>query len=250
MEYSIHELAVLAGISTRTLRYYDQIDLLKPSRMGESGYRFYGKEEVELLQQILFFRERKIPLARIRELLRSPGFDQMAAMEEHLAALRREQDKLAQLIETVEKTIAEMKGEVIMQDSEKFAAWKRESIEENEKKYGEEIRERYGDGTVDASNRKLFHMTEEQYGRFQELEKQIISRLEQAVLQGVSPDSREGREIALLHGEWLQYTWNAYTKEAHEGLTKMYLADERFLAYYDSKVKGCATFLAAAVKAM
>lgn len=250
MEYNIHELAVLAGVSTRTLRYYDQIDLLKPSRMGGSGYRFYGSEEVDLLQQILFFRERRIPLAGIRELLKNPDFDRMAAMQEHLAALRGEQEKLAKLIGTVEKTIADMKGEMTMKDSEKFAAWKRESIEENEKKYGVEIRERYGDEQVDASNRKLLHMTEEQYNSFRELEKEIIRRLEQAVMEGVSPESPEGREIALLHRKWLQYTWNTYTREAHEGLTNMYLADERFLAYYDSKVKGCAVFLAAAVKAM
>lgn len=68
MEYSIRELADLAGISTRTLRYYDEINLVKPNRVNENGVRFYGKKELDLLQQILFYREQDLSLDIIRQI--------------------------------------------------------------------------------------------------------------------------------------------------------------------------------------
>ena len=85
--YSIGELAELAGVSARTLRYYDREGLLKPSCVNEAGYRFYGEREVNLLQQILFYRERGLDLSRIRQIIYEEDFDIMGALEAHLRAL-------------------------------------------------------------------------------------------------------------------------------------------------------------------
>ena len=90
MEYSIQELARLSGVTTRTLRWYDQIGLLKPSRVAESGYRYYGKAEVDRLQDILYYRALGVELARIKECLDDPSFDRLAALRNHLAALEAE----------------------------------------------------------------------------------------------------------------------------------------------------------------
>lgn len=247
MEYSISELSRLAGISARTLRYYDEIGLLKPDRVNGAGYRYYGPKEVDLLQQILFYRERKVPLPVIREMIYREDFDRMKAMEEHLRILRGQKMRLEELIGTVEQSIEAMKGEQHMSDAEKFAAFKRSAVEENESKYGKEIREKYGDEEVEASNRKLLHMTREEYDRFSGLGEEILEGLKKAVAAGTDPGSEEGRRLASLHREWLSFTWPKYSKEAHDGLVDMYLADERFREYYDGEVPGCAAFLAEAV---
>lgn len=91
MDYTIGQLAELAGVSTRTLRYYDRIGLLKPLYVDDSGYRWYGERELDLLQQILFYRERGFALAQISDLLYSENFDLVRALEDHLMDLERRQ---------------------------------------------------------------------------------------------------------------------------------------------------------------
>ena len=88
MEYSIQELSKLSGVTTRTLRWYDQIGLLKPSRVAESGYRYYGKREVDRLQDILYYRALGVELARIRECLDNPSFDPVSYT--HLDVYKRQ----------------------------------------------------------------------------------------------------------------------------------------------------------------
>ena len=78
MEYSIQEMSKLAGVTTRALRWYDKIGLLKPSRTAESGYRYYGPAEVDRLQDILYYRALGVELARIRESLDDPSFDRLS----------------------------------------------------------------------------------------------------------------------------------------------------------------------------
>lgn len=247
-EYSIKKLSELAGVSARTLRYYDSIHLLKPLYVSDSGYRYYGEKELELLQQILFYKERGFELQTIAAILYREDFDVLAALEEHLEELEKQQERTAMLITTVRKTMEAMKGERKMSDKEKFEAFKKQLISDNEKKYGEEIRERYGEETVEGCNRKLMNMTEEDYKRFEELGRQILDKLKQAVLKEASPESGAGKEIFTLHKEWISMAWNSYNKEAHKGVAKMYAADERFTAYYDKEVSGCAEFLKDAVE--
>ena len=159
--YSIRELADMAGVSTRTLRYYDQIGLLKPAFISDAGYRFYGKQEVDMLQQILFYRERGFDLKSIRRILMEEDFDLMGVLEEHLRELKTQRAHMDALI---------------------------------------------------------------------------------------SPESKEAGRIVLLHKEWLGMTWKKYTEEAHKAVAEMYISDERFQAYYDREVPGCAGFLETAIK--
>lgn len=246
-EYSIKKLSELAGVSARTLRYYDSINLLKPLYISDSGYRYYGEKELELLQQILFYKERGFELQTIAAILYREDFDVSAALKEHLAELEKQQERTAMLIAAVKNTMEALKGERKMSDKEKFEAFKKQLISDNEKRYGEEIREKYGEKEVEGSNRKMMNMTEEDYKHFKELEQQILNKLKQAVLEKASPQSETGKEIALLHKEWISMTWNSYSKEAHKKVAKMYTADERFTAYYDKEVSGCAEFLKDAV---
>ena len=249
MEYTVKALAELAGVTPRTLRWYDQKGLLRPRRTTEAGYRLYGPEEVDRLQNILFYKELGLGLEAVRELLDAPGFDRLAALQSHLTELEARRRRLDALILTVEKTIDEAKGGTQMSDKEKFEAFKRRAVEANEERYGEEIRRKYGPEAVEASNSRILSMTEEEHGQWRALEAEILSALAAAVRDREDPAGPEGRRIAELHRRWLSCTWTAYTPQAHRGVAELYTADERFTAYYDKEVPGCAAFLRDAVRA-
>lgn len=248
MRYSIREVSELAGVSARTLRYYDEIGLLKPLEISETGYRYYGEQELTLLQQILFYRERGLELKQIQKIIYQSDFDVMRALQEHLLDLEAKKKHMESLIFTVEQTIRSMKGECEMSDKEKFQAFKERIVRENEEKHGAEIREKYGDDEMDSANRKMLNMTEEEFERFQNLGKEISTQLEEAVRTGEKPESEKGKRIVLLHKEWLGKTWKQYTKETHIAIGNMYISDERFKLYYDKEVAGCATFLEKAIR--
>jgi DNA-binding transcriptional MerR regulator len=87
MEYSSNRLTKISGVSARTLRFYDEIGLLKPKRVASSGYRIYGQCEVDSLQQILFYRELGFSLDEIKNFLTSPDLNHEHAYQGHLAEL-------------------------------------------------------------------------------------------------------------------------------------------------------------------
>lgn len=247
MEYSIHELSCLSGVSTRTLRWYDEIGLLKPARVAPSGYRYYGPAQVDRLQDILFYRALGVELARIRECLDDPAFDRPAVLRQHLAALREKKAELETLIRSVEQTIDCEERKETMNDREKFAAFKRRMVEENEAAHGAEARQKYGDGAVDTANAALMGLTPEAYREWQTLNTDLQTRLEAAVQAGTDPESGEGEAICAMHRRWLGVTVKDLTPQKHRGIAELYVMDERFTAYYDKAVPGCARFLRDAV---
>ncbi|GIN64171.1 MerR family transcriptional regulator [Robertmurraya siralis] len=246
MEYTVQKLAQLAGVSSRTLRYYDQIGILTPARVNSSGYRIYGQKEVDRLQQILFYRELGIALETIKEIMTAPSFDAEKALNEHREQLLKKRKQLDLLITNVEKTIASAEGRMNMSDQEKFEGFKKKMIDENERKYGKEIREKYGEDTVNQSNAKLMNMSQEDYEAVTKLEAEVREALAEAFATG-DPAGELAQKAAELHKRWLTYYWTEYSKEAHAGLAQMYVEDERFTAYYDKEQPGMAAFLRDAV---
>ncbi len=246
MEYTIQNLARLAGISTRTLRYYDEIGILKPARINSSGYRIYGQQEVDLLQKIMFYRELDVNLESIKEIVNSPSYNCIDALKSHREKLLVKREQLNMLIANVDKTIMASEGRIKMSDSEKFEGFKQKIINENERKYGKEIREKYGDDMINQSNSKIKGLSEEQYIQLEKLGKEVISTLIAAYETG-NPAGELAQKTADLHRQWLSYSWNSYSKEAHAGLAQMYVADERFKEYYDKEQPGCAEFLRDAI---
>lgn len=244
--YTISELATLSGVTTRTLRYYDQIGLV-PAQLNESGHRVYTQEAVDLLQQVLFYRELDVELKTIRQIVQEPDFSIQDALAEQYEALEAERNRLNRLLKTLEQTIQAQKGDRVMSNEEKFSAFKAEMVAENENQYGTEIRENYGDETVDASNLKLMGMSEETYQAFLALEKEIKHDLLLAAVQTQNVASDEAKILVEKHREWLCYTWPTYSPEAHRGLADMYVEDERFTAYYDDLVPGGTLFLRDAI---
>jgi DNA-binding transcriptional MerR regulator len=246
VEYTVQKLSSLAGVSTRTLRYYDEIGILKPARINSSGYRIYGQAEVDRLQQILFYRELGVSLESIKEIVTAPSFDGAKALRDHREKLLEKREQLDLLIKNVDKTIALTEGRMNMSNKEKFEGFKKMMIDENEKQYGKEIREKYGNDKVDQSNAKLMNMTEDEHERVTKLAEQVQETLAQAFATG-DPASELAQKAADLHKQWLCFYWKEYSKEAHAGLAQMYVDDERFTAYYDKEQPGTAEFLRDAI---
>lgn len=246
MEYTVQKLGQMAGVSTRTLRYYDEIGLLKPARINSSGYRIYGQAEVDRLQQILFYRELSLGLESIKDIVSAPSFDGAKALKEHRENLLEKREQLDALISNVDKTIALTEGRIIMSDNEKFEGFKKKLVDDNEAKYGKEIRGKYGEDMINKSNQKVKGMTQEHYEEVTKLTNEVLETLQAAFKTG-DPAGELAQQTADLHRQWLCYYWDSYSKEAHAGVAQMYVDDPRFTAYYDEKQPGAAEFLRDAV---
>lgn len=246
MEYTIQKLAKLSGVSTRTLRYYDEIDLLTPARINSSGYRIYGTAQVDLLQHILFYRELGLSLEDIKKAVHTPEFNNAQALQFHHGKLLEKRAQLDLLIANVEKTLAHLKGEIDMNDNQKFEGFKQKLIDDNEQQYGEEIRQKYGKKSVERSNKKIKRMTKQEYDAITALNEKLMDTLLEAFKTGDS-SGELAQQAVDLHRQWLTFYWDNYSKEAHAGIGQMYVDDPRFTAYYDQHQPGLAVFLRDAI---
>ncbi len=224
----VKEVADLVGISVRTLHHYDEIGLLIPNETTESGYRLYSNENLETLQQILFFKELGFPLKKIKEIINSPSFDRQEALELHRKMLIEKRNRLDQMIATIEKTMKHSKGEINMSNEEKF-----EGFDFSHNPYEQEARERWGDKAVDNANVK-FGKTE------QDTMNSIYRKL--ASIRHKSPESEEAQTAIK---EWYDFLNKiaTYSLEAFKGLGQMYIDDERFTKNIDKFGEGLATFM-------
>jgi hypothetical protein len=131
-------------------------------------------------------------------------------------------------------------------DTEKFEGLKQEMLKENERLYGAELREKYGDAAIEKSNARFNGMTKERYDESERLRKQVDETLAAAVAAG-DPAGELAQKACALHAKWLAIFTPEYSKEYHRGLGEMYVLDERFKAYYDKLAPGCAEFLRDAI---
>ncbi|PAQ15456.1 MerR family transcriptional regulator [Bacillaceae bacterium SAOS 7] len=231
----VKEVSDLVGISVRTLHHYDEIGLLVPDEVTEAGYRLYSNDNLETLQQILFFRELDFPLKKIKEVINSPSFDREEALRLHRKMLLEKRRRIDQMLGTIDQTIQHMKGEINMSNKDKFAGF-----DFSHNPYEQEARERWGDQVVDESKKKIGNMTK---GEQKEMSKEwdaIYKKL--AALRHHSPTSQEAQEAIK---EWYDFLNNmgSYSLEAFKGLGQMYVDDERFTKNIDQYGEGLAQFM-------
>ncbi|MFC6175270.1 MerR family transcriptional regulator [Companilactobacillus huachuanensis] len=236
MKYTIKKLAQLAGISTRTLRYYDQIDLLKPNEVNKNNYRIYDEKNVNKLQQIMFYRSLDFSLGKIKQLLDDPDFSRIQALIEQQQLLQTKQKEIDYLLTSIEKTIKDYRGEIKMTDTEKFQAFKQQQLSENETNYSEEIRSQYSAETIKKSNQKYADLNESDFEKMKAIENQLIKNLV-ALKDEPDLESELAKYIYQEHKQWLEFTMSNYNSVVHRGLVDMYLADERFAKYYNDKAQ-------------
>ena len=247
--YTVKQVSEMSGASIRALHHYEELGLLVPQRRP-NGYRAYDSNDIARLQQILLFRACGMGLAEVAEVVNDSSFDEATALRKHLSALQAQKDDLEKLINTVKKTIDSLEGESVMSDKERFEGLKRAAIDANEKTYGAEARERYGDAAVDAANERLLAMDEAEWNDKEQLEAAIIEQLVEVMRAG-GTTGVEAQKLAQMHARWIAMQWGegAYSREAHLQLAQAYLADERFKAYYDERAgEGATETLVAALE--
>ncbi|KJY58215.1 MerR family transcriptional regulator [Lactobacillus kullabergensis] len=234
MSYSINELAKLAGISTRTLRYYDKQGLLKARRNPENNYRYYEESEVDQLQKILFLKLFDLPLEQIKQVMQTSSETQYQVLRNQRGKLVAREQYLDDLIRNLDKTLATMKGEAQMTDTEKFATLKTEIISKNEKQYGREIRKKYGDAQIDLSNEKFNSLSADELSHFKKLSAEILTELKNFDNTAGVKQAAD-KHLFDLHKEYLLTIWpkGQYSAEAHKNLAQMYVCDPRFSKYYE-----------------
>ncbi|MGD9910423.1 MAG: MerR family transcriptional regulator [Candidatus Izemoplasmatales bacterium] len=239
----IQELAKISGVSTRTLRYYDEIGLLKPSSITESSYRIYSDKEIELLEQILIYRDLGFSLEKIKEMIYRPNFNIQSAYLEQLSRIDKELEHYKNLKSHIIKSLEAYERKIPMSKQDKFAAFKDQMIRDNDQLYGEEVNELYGNDIYKESQTKVKNMSEEDFAKVTQLEKDVITYLLIAYNKQ-DPSCKEAKKACETHKEWLLYFWpkKYYSDEAHLGLTEMYVADERFRVHYDQHQEGLAKF--------
>lgn len=124
MAYTVKQLAVMSGVTVRTLHFYDEMALLKPAYTKANGYRIYEEPQLLMLQQILFYRELGFELKRINEILSQREFEKIAALKSHRQVLERNFTRTRTLIETIDKTISHLKGARKMKSEELFIGFR------------------------------------------------------------------------------------------------------------------------------
>lgn len=238
---SIRQLSRLAGVSVRTLHYYDQIGLLRPQRNPENRYRFYTRESLFTLQQILFYRELNLSLEQIDAILKQPGFDLLTALEQHQTALRAKVRRLETLLETIKSTISNLKGQKEMSQNQYFNGF----TDEQQAGYAKEAATKWDPKVVAESNRRWKNMDQTAKDQLMQKGERITLALRDAMPGGVNSP-----EVQRLVGEWQQHIGFFYecTDEILLGLGTMYVEDERFKAFYDRIQPGLAEFVRDAIK--
>lgn len=235
-EISIRELTSLTGVTSRALRHYDQIGLLKPSGRANSGERLYSKSDLLRLQQILLLKELGLGLGDIASNLE--GAAPAKFLRGHLEKLKREQLRLGDMIATVEMTIEKLdKGEPLLPE-ELFEGFSNDP-------YAQEAHERWPDQYQESRQRLSKLSKSEQQAVFKEMEANTLG-LAQLKKLGTVPDSMEAQEAIGRHYAWLSNFWIA-DQNAYIALGEMYVSDPRFTATYDKYEPGLAAFMSAAM---
>jgi DNA-binding transcriptional MerR regulator len=241
MVYTVNQLAKLAGVSVRTLHYYDQIGLLSPTSYGTNGYRQYEKDALLRLQQILFYRELDLKLEHIKELLDKPGFNLLTALEEHKITIQKEINRKHSLITTITETIDHLKGNTEMKDNDLFKAFS----DEEQEQYAMEAEKLYDPLIVQASNRKWKNYSSEKKAEILAEGNRIYTDILSAMALGV--DSFEVQACVERWRKHMDYFWTP-TLAQLVGLAEDYNNHPGFKRNLD-KIDPClAEFILEAVK--
>ena len=239
--FTVKQLSKLAGITPRTLHHYDEIGLLKPSRVGDNGYRYYGEDAVLRLQQILFYRELDIPLDNIKKIMGRRDYDVMGALQSHKEALCIQAARINRLIQTVDNTINHLKGNQTMSDEKLFEGFS----EEQQEKYAQEAEKMYDPETVRESNRK--------WKAYSAAKKEAIMAESSAIYKdmiAVIPKGAKSAEAQAIVERWrkhMDYFWTPNLEQLL-GIANGYTDDPRFKANFDKMDPRLAEFMLDAVK--
>lgn len=226
--YTVKQIAELASVSVRTLHYYDEIDLLKPAKVGKNNYRYYDDDALLRLQQILFYREIGLELAQIKDILDSPDFDTLTTLRSHRRVLQEKIKRLQNLVGTVDSTMMHIVGEIKMSKKGMFEGFS----EEQEKEYEREARLQYDPNLVNESYRR--------WNSYSQAEKDAILAEGNLIYSSIA-EAMETGKAANDEGvqQWVERwhhhirNWYEPTLDILRGLSELYTTDPRFMANFE-----------------
>lgn len=237
----INEVAKRTGVTVRTLHYYDEIGLLKPTEITAAGYRIYDAEALADLQQILFFRELDFPLREIGEIMRNPGYDRREALQRHRELLEKKRDRIDGLIGLVNQTL---EGEEAMS----FQEFDKTELEQMKAAYAREVRQRWGDTAAYREEQaKTAAYTGEKWAAVNDAGAALMESFAQHRTE--APDGAAAGQLVVRWRDYITENFYLCTDEILAGLGEMYTADPRFTENIDRHGAGTAAFMAAAIRA-
>lgn len=245
--WTVAQVARMSGVSVRTLHHYDEVGLLKPACVGANGYRYYGREELLRLQQILFHRELGLSLETIAAVLDAAAFDKAAALRAHRLTLEADIRRRRRLIRTIEETLASLEGETTMTPKAMYRGFDPKVQEahaaELVDRFGPEIQVQF-----DAVKAAMETWTQADYDAAAQEREAIEAGMAKALTDGLAPDCEPVKALMRRHHAWITLHW---AREAgplgFAGLGQMYVDDPRFAANYDERARGLAEYMAAAM---
>jgi DNA-binding transcriptional MerR regulator len=241
----IADVARLAGVTSRTLRHYDAIGLVRPAGTDASGRRWYGRDELLRLQRVLIMRALGLRLERIAAVV-NHDVDELEALREHRTHVLAEQDRLAEVLITVQRTIDHLEGRAGTMTTEDVFAGLPGYDAEQQRGYEAEARERWGDQVVDAAAHRAGGLTPDAARAHQVEHDRIAAAVAAHAAAGAEPSSRQMQEWVAAHHAWVSVFWTP-DAQAYRGLGEMYVDDERFRATYDAYGPGTAELLRDAI---
>lgn len=237
MPYTVNTLAKIAGVSVRTLHYYDEVGLLKPSAIQKNGYRLYEERELLMLQQILFFRELDVPIEEIKRIFSSSTFDMRRALRDHRKMIELKKKRLSGLLKTIDTTLQKLERDTPMNDQDLQELYETFG-EETMKQYADEVKQKWGNTEAyKQSMERAAKMTKADYEKYKQDSDAFMKKVAATMDRGAT--SPEFQVLIAEHFKSLR-TWYEPSVEMYRGLAKMYVEDPRFTAYYEKYREGLA----------
>lgn len=246
MSYSVGQVAAFAGVTVRTLHHYDEIGLLAPGKRSHAGHRRYGDDDLDRLQQILFYRELGFPLDEVAALLDDPDVDPRVHLRRRHELLTARIEKLRKMAAAVEHAMEARTMGINLTPEERFEVFG----DDDPERYAEETERRWGGTEAYAeSQRRAGRRTKEDWKRLQSEVDDWTRRYVTLMTSGEQPAGEAAMDLAEEHRLHIDRWFYDCPHAMHNCLGAMYVADERFKAHYDAQHPGFADHLSQAITA-
>ncbi|MGB0429207.1 MAG: MerR family transcriptional regulator [Bacteroidia bacterium] len=242
-QFTVQEVANLAGVSVRTLHHYDQVELLVPEMRAQNGTRLYGRESLYRLQQILLYKQAGLSLKQIDQLLGKGAPERLALLQKQRNWVQLEQRRLKTLLTTIDKTIDELKNtKAMMTEEELYAGFGKAESE----KIRAEVKERWGANELEKSETHLKQKAPADFKSMKKEGEELVAKIGRSM--NLPKDHPEVQTLIEAYFEHMQGFRPDLTLEGFAQLADLYVEDERFTTYYEKVAKGLSSYISKAIK--
>lgn len=248
MEYSVHELAKISGVSVRTLHYYEEVGLLCPKRNNKNQYRTYSENDLLILQQILFYKVLDFSLEEIKKIMNSKDFEIVSALRSHKKMILDKKKRIDGLVKTIDDTILKITKNKKMKDEDLFDSLIEKQLEKHEKEYAKEAKAKWGSTEAyKQSTQIVAKMSKDDMKKIMKEQIDISNEMASCLREGVGLTSSKVQCLVERHYNWLK---NFYEPNAqmYVGLANIYVDDPRFAKNYNDIGPGLAKYFSEAMK--